>query len=142
MINIPTKAVKKQEISAPPEINSWKPKILVVKDPQHSCWFVDSATDTHVYNNLLLMTQYQKPPIKIGEFISDRISLGWGKIRFRLGFQSGSKGLILNLLNVYYFLYSLYNLVSLELLNNSRFYHNNKNKMLYKVKTRQILAQV
>lgn len=36
---------------------------------------------------------------------------------------------------------SLSNFVSLALLNNSRIYHNNKNKTLYNVNTKKVLVQ-
>lgn len=87
------------------------------------------------------MTEYQKPFTRIGGSISNRVSLGRRKIQLRLGLKDGSEGLILNLYNMYYFLNSLCNLVSLSFLNNNGIYYDNKNKTLYKVKTRQILAQ-
>lgn len=78
---------------------------------------------------------------KIGESTSDGISPGWKKIWLRLALKNGSKGLILNLSNVFYLHNSLYNLLNLELLNNSDIYNNNKNKTFYKIYKRQILAQ-
>ena len=72
--------------------------------------------------------------------MSDRISLGQGKIRLKLGLKDKSEGLVLNLQNIYYLSYSQCNLVYLGLLNNSRIYLDNENKTLYKVKTRYILT--
>lgn len=42
---------------------------------------------------------------------------------------------------LYYLSNSLYNQVSLVLLNNSGIFHNNENKILFQVESRQILAQ-
>ena len=80
-------------------------------------------------------------PTKIGGSISDGISPGRGKIRLRLSLKDGSEGLILNLQNIYYLPKSPCNLVSLGLLNDSGIYHDNENKTLYEVNTRQTLAQ-
>ena len=140
--NTPAGTVEKWEVLVLPEIDSWQPKVLAVEGPRHNYWLVDLAADIHVCNNQLLMTEYQEQPTKIGRSTSDRISPSREKIRLRLGLKNGLEGLVLNLNNVYYLLYSPCNLISLELLNNSGIYHNNENKTLYKVKTRQIFAQI
>lgn len=67
-------------------------------------------------------------PTKISESISDKILPGQEKILLRLALKDGSKGFILNLLNVFYLSNNLYNLLSLELFNNNSIYYNNKNK--------------
>ncbi len=88
------------------------------------------------------MTEYQERPTKIGRSTLDGISPGRGKIQLRLGLKNGSEELILNLQNVYYLPKSLYNLVSLGLLNDNGIYYDNKNETLYEVNTRQTLAHV
>lgn len=80
-----------------PEIVSWQPQVFSVEGPRKNCWLVDLAADVHVCNDHLLITEYQERPTKIGRSTSDRIFLRKGKIRLRLGFKNGSKGLILNL---------------------------------------------
>ena len=86
------------------------------------------------------MTENQKQPTKIGGSILDEISLGRRKIRLKFSLKNSSKRLILNLQNVYYLLKSICNLVSLDLLNDSGIYHNNRNEMLYNVNIRQSLT--
>lgn len=80
-------------------------------------------------------------PTRIGGSTSNRISPDRKKIRFRLALKDRSKGLILNLHNVFYLPNSPCNLLSLGLLNNSSIYHDNENKTFYKIHTRQVLAQ-
>lgn len=87
------------------------------------------------------MTEYCTHTTRIGESTSDGISPGRRKIRLRLALKDGSEGLILNLSNVFYLPNSPCNLLSLGLLNNSGIYHDNETKTLYKIYTRQILAQ-
>lgn len=43
---------------------------------------------------------------------------------------------------MYYLLNSPYNLVSLELFNNSGIYHNNKNENFYKISSNKVLAKI
>lgn len=87
------------------------------------------------------MTEYREQPTKIGGSTSDGVSPGRGRIRLRLGLKDGFEGLILNPQNVYYLPKSPCNLVSLGLLNDSGIYHDNENEVLYKINTRQTLAQ-
>ena len=87
------------------------------------------------------MIEYRTHPTKIGGSTSDRISPGRGKIRLRLALKDGFEGLILNLQNMFYFPNSPCNLLSLGLLNNSGIYYDNENETLYKIHSRQILAQ-
>lgn len=87
------------------------------------------------------MTEYQKRPTKVGRSTSDGMSPERGKVCLRLGLKDNSKGLILNLQNVYYLPNSLCNLVSLRLLNNNSIFYNNKHKNLYQITSKKILAQ-
>lgn len=103
---------------------------------------MDSAADMHVCNDRHLMIDYQELLTHIGGSISNGISPGRGKVKLYLSLKDGSKGLVLNLLDTFYLPNSPCNLVSLACLNNSRIFYNNKNKNLYHIKTRQILAQV
>lgn len=137
----PTETVDRREELAVLEIDSWQPKVLIVKGSQQDCWLVDLATNIYVYNDWLLIIEYWKQLTRIGSSTSDRISLGQRKIQLRLALKNGTKGLILNLQNIYYLSNRPCNLVSLGLLNNSGIYHDNENETLYKVQTRPILAQ-
>lgn len=82
------------------------------------------------------MTEYQEQLTKIGRSILDNISLGQRKIQLRLSPKNGFKGLIFNFQNIYYLPKSLYNLISLGLLNDSSIYYDNKNKTLYEINIR------
>lgn len=64
------------------------------------------------------------------------------RIQLRLGLKNGSKGLILNLQNVYYLPNSPCNLVNLELLNNCEIFYDNENKTLYQLESKRVLVQV
>lgn len=77
------------------------------------------------------MTEYMKKPIKVGGCITNGISLGRRKIKIQLTKKDGSEDLILTLTNVFYLSNSLSNLVSLDLLNDAKIYHHNKNQTLY-----------
>lgn len=85
----------------------------------------------YICNNQFLIIEYYKKLIKIVGFIIDSLLLRRKKIKFQLIFKDGSKKIILNLQNIYYFLSSLSNFISLKLLNNSGIIYNNKNKILY-----------
>lgn len=87
------------------------------------------------------MKEYYDKLIKIDGSTSNRFLPRKRKIRLRLSLEDRSKGLILNLQNFYYLLSSLYNLVSLELLNNNRILDDNENKTLYQLKSKKVLAQ-
>lgn len=87
------------------------------------------------------MTKYYNKPTRIGESTSDGLSPGKGKIRLQLGLKDSSKGLILNLRNVYYLPSNPCNLVSLGLLNDSRIFHDNRNETLYQLGSKRVLAQ-
>lgn len=73
--------------------------------------------------------------------MSNEVSPSRKRMRLQLAFKDRTEGLILNLQNVYYLPNSLYNLVSLGLLNDSRIYHQNENKTLHQVKSKQTLTQ-
>lgn len=51
-----------------------------------------------------------------------------------------SKNIILNLKNVFLLLSSLSNFIRLALLNNIEIFYNNKNKILYNINTKEVLA--
>lgn len=139
-VNTPIELGEKREETLVPEINSWQLKVLVVKSPWQNCWLVDFTPDIHMCNNWSLMTEYCIHSTRIGGSTLDRILPDRGKIQLRLTLKDGSKGLILNLYNVFYLPNSPCNLLSLGLLNSSGIYHDNKNKALYKIHTRQVLV--
>lgn len=83
------------------------------------------------------MTKYQEKYTKVGGSIFNGVSPRRAKVHLRLGLRLGLKndieGLILNFCNVYYLQNSLCYLISLGLLNNSKIYHNNKQKNHYQI---------
>lgn len=87
------------------------------------------------------MIEYQDHPTKVGGSTLDRVLPGRGKIRLRLELDDNSKGLILNLHNIYYFPNSPCHLISLRLFNNSGIYHDNKYESFYQVDSRKTLAK-
>ena len=101
---------------------------------------MDSTADVYVCNDFRLITDYLANPTRVGGSTSDGISPGRGTVKIRLAKEDGSKGLILNLQNVFYLPNSSSNLVSLGLLNDAGIYHNNKNKTLYDKVSRKLLA--
>lgn len=105
--------------------------MLTIKGPKQSCWLIDSAANIYVCNDLRLMTGYLANPIKVRNSTSDGILPGHEIVKIRLTKEDGSKKLILNLWNVFYLPNSLFNLVSLGLLNDIGIYHDNKNQILY-----------
>lgn len=68
--------MEKWEKSAALEIDSWQPKILAINGPQHNCWLINLATNIYIYNDWLLMTEYQKQSTKNGGSMLDGISPG------------------------------------------------------------------
>lgn len=86
------------------------------------------------------MTKYYEKRTSVGGSTLEGISPRRGKVRLCFLQKDGSKGVILNLSDVYYLPHSLCNLVSLGCLNSHDIYHDNKIKKLYYVKTRKILA--
>ena len=101
---------------------------------------MDSAADVHVCNDFRLMTGYLANPTRVGGSTSDSILPGRGTVKIRLAKEDGSKGLILNLRNVFYLPNSPSNLVSLGLLNDAGIYHDNENQILYDKVSRKPLA--
>lgn len=87
------------------------------------------------------MAEFQERPTKVRGSTSDRVFPRRGTVCLRLRLEDDSEGLILNLKNVYYLPNNHYNLVRLELLNNSCIFYNNKRKNLYKVISKRVLAQ-
>lgn len=61
------------------------------------------------------------------------------KPQLQLRLKNKTKGFILNPRNVNYFLSKLYNFISFKLLNNSKIFYNNKNKILYQFESKKIL---
>lgn len=99
-----------------------------------------SATNIHMCNNQLVMTQYPEQLMKISDSISNGISLDQRMIWHRLGLKNNFQDLILNFQNIYYLLNILYNGVNLNFFNKSGIYYNNENETFYKVQIKQILA--
>lgn len=88
------------------------------------------------------MTELYNKLIQIGSFISDGILPDQRKVRFYLSQRDGTERAIFDLKDIFFLPSSLYNLVSLALLNNHDIFHNNKNKTLYNLKIKEVLAQV
>lgn len=88
----------------------------------YNCWLVDSIADVHMCNNLRLMTDLIERPMRIGDSTTNKVSPEYRIVWIKLALEDGSKGLVLNLQNIYYFSNSPSNLVSLSLLNNADIY--------------------
>lgn len=73
--------------------------------------------------------------------ISNRVLSACEKICFRFGLKNNSKDMILYFRNLYHLSNIFCNLVSLQLFNNNRIFHYNKQKTLYNIKFQKILAQ-
>lgn len=86
------------------------------------------------------MIEYKKRPVNMVRSMSNKVLLGCRKVCLHLSLKNNSKGLILNLQNVYYLPNNLCNLVSLRLLYNSKIYYNNKQKIWYHIKFEKVLA--
>lgn len=91
---------------------------------------MDSAANSHMCNNLKLMTGYLANSTKVGGLTSNGILPERGIVKIRLAKKNGNKKLILNLQNVIYLSNSPSNLVSLRLFNDTSIYHNNESPIL------------
>ncbi len=123
-----------------PEVDSWQPRILILRGPRQDCWLMDSAVDVHVCNNLKLVTNFAERPTRVEGSISDGISPGRGIVQIRLALEDGTEGVILNLQNVYYFPNSSSNLISLSLLNDADIYYDNEQQVQYDKASQRPLA--
>lgn len=94
-----------------------------------------------MYNNRKLMTKFYNKPMQIGGSTSDEISLGQGQIELYFSQRDNTEGVILDLKVVFFLPNSSCNLVSLPLLNNYSIFYDNKNKTLYDLKIKEVLAQ-
>lgn len=81
------------------------------------------------------MTDFEENPIKVGGLISDSISLSREKIKIRLTLKNGIEKLVLALINVFHLSHNPLNVINLGLLNNTRIFYHNKDKMLYNHET-------
>ena len=84
------------------------------------------------------MTEYTEKPMRVGESTADGVSPGRGKVKIQRAQKNGSEGLVLTLTNVFDLPNSSSNLVSLDLLNNTKIYHCNKDQILYDQSTQKI----
>lgn len=87
------------------------------------------------------MIEYHDEPTQIRISISDSVSPGQEKIRFRLSQKDDLERIILNLQNMFFLPSSQSNLVNLAPLNNCRIFQNKENKTLYNIYLKEILAQ-
>lgn len=94
-----------------------------------------------MYNNKLIIIEYQERFTKVGRSTLDRILLRRRKVYLRLGFKDNLEDLIFNLQNVYHLPKSFYNLVCFGLLNNSAIFYKNELKNLYQIISKRVLAQ-
>lgn len=72
------------------------------------------------------MTDFTEKLTIVDESTSDRVLLRQSTIQIRLTLEDRTEKIILNLCNIYYFLNSLLNLISLILLNNADIYYDNE----------------
>lgn len=103
---------------------------------------VYDTADICICNNSNFMTLFYNKPIQTKGSILDDMFPGQRKIQLNLSQKDKTKGVILNFKNVFFLLSSLCNLISLTLLNNHKIFYNHKNKTLYDLETKEMLAQV
>ncbi len=123
-----------------PERDSWQTENIALRGSRKDCWLIDSHADVYVSNNLRLMTDLAEKPTRVGRSTLDGVSSGRGTVQIRLALEDGSKGIILNLRNVFYLSNSPSNLISLSLLNDVGIYYNNKEQALYDKANQKPLA--
>lgn len=114
--------------------------MLAIQRPQNTSWLIDSTANIYVNNDQDLITKYYKQLTKIGKSITNKIFPRSWKVRLRLSFNNGCKGVIFNLNNVYFPPSSFSNLISFGFFNDYHIFHNNKNENLHNYNTKQILA--
>lgn len=124
----------------PPNHKPWQPKILAINRRITTTGLVDNTENVYVCNNCKLITKFYNKSMQIGSSILDRISSSWEKIPLWLSQQDGTKEVLFNLNNLFFFPYSPLNLVSLGLLNDHGIYYNNKDKTLYDKESKQIFT--
>lgn len=100
---------------------------------------MSSATNIDICNKQRLMTNFAKKLIRIGRFISNRVSLNRKKIKRRHGKKNSSKNLVLTLNNIFYLLNSSSNFIRLHFFNDIGIYHHNNNQIFYNKKTQKTL---
>lgn len=81
------------------------------------------------------MIDFMENSTKVGRSTLDSISSARKKVKIRLVLRDRIKGLVLILTNIFYFLNSLSNFVSLGFLNNVGIYHPNKDQTFDNFKT-------
>lgn len=101
---------------------------------------MNNVVNVYIYNNLGLITDFTERPTRVRDSIADGVSPECKMVQIRLALENRSKTLILKLQNVYYFLNSPSNLVSLSLLNKASIYYNNKFEALYNKISQKLFA--
>lgn len=84
------------------------------------------------------MIEYMEKSTKVGGFIANRVSPIKEKIKIQLTKKDGLKSLMLTLTTIFYLPNNSLNLISLDLLNNTRIYYHNKDQILYNQNTQKI----
>lgn len=80
-----------QEVKAKPTLlmKSWQVNVITIRDPNRSCWLVDSTANVHVHKDKSLMSAFTENPIRVGGLTLDSISPGGEKIKIRLTLKDG-----------------------------------------------------
>lgn len=114
-----------------PKSDNWQLKVLVVRGPRQDCWLMDSAADIHICNNRRLMTDFTEKQTRVGGSTTNGVSPGRGTVWIRLVLKDKSKGVIINLWDIYHLSNSLLNLISLDPFNDISILYDNKRYNFY-----------
>lgn len=91
----------------------------------------------YVCNNKRLIIGFMENSIQVKRLTSDGISAGRGKVKIRFILKYRTEDLVFTMTNIFYFLNSLSNSISLGFLNDAEIYYYNKDQILYNFKTQK-----
>lgn len=124
----------------PPNHEKWQPKILTINRSRIASWFVESIVNVYGYNNCELMNKFYNRLMQIDSFILDELSPTREKVWLCPSQKNGTINVIFNLKNIFFLPNSPCNLVNLTLFNNNRIFYNDENKILYNLRTKEVLT--
>lgn len=133
-------AAPEAKLEKTPKKDSWQLKVLMVKGLKEDCWLINSTANVHICNNQKLMTDFIEKPIRVRGSTADGMSPGRGIVRIRLILKDRSKGVILNLRDIYYLSNNPSNLINLRLLNNANILYDNERHNFYNKVSKKPLA--
>lgn len=82
--------------------------------------------DIHIYNDKKLITNFIENSTKVKRLTSNNILPSRKMVKIKLVLKDELEKLVFMLINIFYFFYNLWNLISLGFLNNAEIYYYNK----------------